>query len=108
LYSTRCAPPASGISITPGLGFTSTRAGFGGFPLGFAAILVFCLFSQQRIRPALAAIATVVAIVVAVRLYGVAQDGTLRQSVHLLIPETVIMIVALLGVLLEQKRRVQA
>jgi hypothetical protein len=31
----------AGIVIEPGLGFTTTRAGFGGFPLGFAVILVF-------------------------------------------------------------------
>ena len=36
----------SGIIIRSAIGFTNTRAGFGGFPLGFAVILVFCLFSS--------------------------------------------------------------
>src|SRR6185369_7001808 len=60
----------SGIVIQPGLGFTNTRAGFGGFPLGFAVILIFCLFSSRRLLAALSAIVTVAAVILAVRLYG--------------------------------------
>lgn len=101
------AAAASGIVIEPGLAYTNTRAGFGGFPLGFALILVFCLFSSRRLLSALASIATVDAAILAVRLYGAVQDGTLSQSAHLLIPETALLVIALLGVLMETRRRAQ-
>ena len=99
------AAASSGITLEPGPGYTNTRAGFGGFPLGFAAILVFCLFSSRRLLAALASIATVVAAILAVRLYGAQQDGTFGASAHLLIPEAAILVVSLLGVLMETRRR---
>jgi hypothetical protein len=95
----------AGIAIEPGLGFTSTRAGFGGFPLGFAVILVFCLFSSRRLLAALSAIATIAAVILVVRLYGAAQDATFSQSAHILIPETVLLAISLVGAVLERKRR---
>jgi hypothetical protein len=95
----------AGIVLQPGVGFTNTRAGFGGFPLGFAVILVFCLFSSRRLLAAMASIATIAAVILAVRLYGAIQDGTLSQSAHILIPEVVLLAISLLGVLMETKRR---
>ena len=95
----------SGIIIRSAIGFTNTRAGFGGFPLGFAAILVFCLFSSRRLLAALSSIVTVATVILAVRLYGAVQDATFSQSAHLLIPETVLLVIALLGVVMETKRR---
>jgi hypothetical protein len=95
----------AGITIEPGVGYTNTRAGFGGFPLGFAAILVFCLFSSQRLLPALSSIATVATVILVVRLYGAVQDATFSQSAHLLIPETALIVISLLGVAMETKRR---
>ena len=99
------AAASSGITIEPGIGYTNTRAGFGGFPLGFAVILVFCLFSSRRLFAALAAIATVAAVILAVRLYGAQQDATFSQSAHLLIPEAAIFVVSLLAALMEGRRR---
>lgn len=95
----------AGIVIEPGLGFTTTRAGFGGFPLGFAVILVFCLFSSRRLLAGLSSIATIVAVILAVRLYGTAQDATFGQSAHILLPEAVLLVISLVGVVLEMKRR---
>jgi hypothetical protein len=95
----------AGITIQPGVGYTNTRAGFGGFPLGFAAILVFCLFSSRRLLAALSSIVTVAAVILAVRLYGAAQDTTFSQSAHILIPETILLVVSLLGVVMEARRR---
>jgi hypothetical protein len=99
------AATASGITIQPGLGYTNTRAGFGGFPLGFALILLFCLFSPQRLLAALASIATVAGVILFVRLYATVLDNTLSESAHLLAPEAVITIVSLLGVWMESARR---
>jgi hypothetical protein len=95
----------SGIMIQPGVGYTNTRAGFGGFPLGFAAILVFCLFSSQRLLAALSAIATVAGVILAVRFFGAVADASFSQSAHTLIPETILFVVALLGGVLEARRR---
>jgi hypothetical protein len=105
VFDPQQAAESSGIILQPGLGFTNTRAGFGGFPLGFAVILVFCLFSSHRLLAALSSIATVAGVILAVRLYGAAQDATFGQSAHLLIPETVLLIISLLGVVMETKRR---
>lgn len=95
---------ASGLSIQSALGFTNTRAGFGGFPLGFALILIFCLFSMRKLLPALASIAVVSAVILVVRLYGAQRDGTFAVSAHLLAPEAAILILAVLGVLIEKRR----
>lgn len=105
VFDPREAAANSGIAIQPGVGYTNTRAGFGGFPLGFAAILVFCLFSSRRLLPALSSIAMIAAVILAVRLYGAAQDATFSQSAHILIPEAAILVISLLGVVMETKRR---
>jgi hypothetical protein len=97
----------AGITIEPGLGTTNTRAGFGGFPLGIAAILVFCLFSSRRLLAALSSIATIAAVILAVRLFGAARDATFAESAHLLIPEAAIFIVSLLAAAIEARRRRQ-
>jgi hypothetical protein len=99
------AAASSGITLDSAIGTTNTRAGFGGFPLGFAALLVFCLFSSRRLLAGLASIATVAAVILAVRLYGAAQDGTFGQSAHLLIPEAAILVVSLAAALMETRRR---
>jgi hypothetical protein len=99
------AAASAGITIAPGIGTTNTRAGFGGFPLGFAAILLFCLFSPRRLLAALSSIATVAAVILAVRLFGAARDATFAASAHLLIPEALIFIVSLLAAAIEAGRR---
>ncbi|SDA57986.1 hypothetical protein [Mesorhizobium qingshengii] len=105
VFDPQQAAATSGIAIEPGLGFTNTRAGFGGFPLGFALILVFCLFSSRWLLAALSSIAIVTAVIFVVRVYGAAQDSTFSQSAHLLIPEAGILVVSLLGVAMEKRRR---
>jgi Domain of unknown function (DUF4345) len=102
------AAASSGITPESAVGTTNVRAGFGGFPLGFAAILAFCLFSSRRLLPALALIATVGGVILAVRLYGAGVDGTFSESAHLLIPEAAIVVVSLLGVLMEARRHALA
>jgi hypothetical protein len=98
------AATASGLSINLPLGFTNTRAGFGGFPLSFALFLIYCLFSTRRHLPALGSIALVSAVILAVRLYGAQKDGTFALSAPLLVPEAAILFLAVLGVLIEKRR----
>ena len=95
------AAASSGLAIDSAVGATNTRAGFGGFPLGIATILVFCLFSARTLLPALASIATIAVVILMVRAYGAAQDGTYAESLHLLIPEAVISVAAFLGAVVE-------
>jgi hypothetical protein len=99
------AAAAAGITLDSAIGTTNTRAGFGGFPLGFAVLLAFSLFSSRRLLATLAAIATLAAVILAVRLYGAAQDGTFGESAHLLIPEAAILVVSLAAALMEVRRR---
>ena len=105
VFDPKAAAANSGIILQPGVGYTNTRAGFGGFPLGFAAVLLFCLFSSRRLLAALSSIATVAAVILSVRLYGAAQDASFSQSAHILIPETALLVVSLLGAVMETKRR---
>jgi len=102
------AAATSGITIEPGIAYTNTRTGFGVFPLGFALILLFCLFSSRRLLTALALIATVTAVILFVRLYAAALDNTFAASARLLAPETAITVISLLGVWLEWARRSHA
>jgi hypothetical protein len=107
IFDPQRAAATSGLAIQSAVGFTNTRAGFGGFPLGFAVILVFCLFSSRRLLPALSSIATIAAVILAVRFYGAVHDATFGQSAHILVPETVLLVVSLLGVAMERTRRRQ-
>jgi len=95
----------SGIAATTGPGFTNTRTGFGGLPLCFALILIFCLFSQRRLQAGLGAIAAVMAVVLAVRAYAVGQDGTFVQNSSVFMLEGTILAVAAAGLLVETRRR---
>jgi hypothetical protein len=105
IFDPQGAAAASGLSIPSAVGATNARAGFGGFPLGFALILIFCLFSTRRLLPALGSIAVVSSVILFVRLYGAQTDGTFSQSAHLLAPEVAILAFAILGVLMERRRR---
>lgn len=99
------AAAGAGVAIAADVGATNIRAGFGGFPLGLAAILVFCLFSSRRLFAGLGFIATVAAVILSVRLFGAVHDSTLAQSTRILIPETAMLAVSLLGILIEKRRR---
>jgi hypothetical protein len=104
VFDPQQAAANAGITIQPGLGTTNTRAGFGGFPLGFAVILVFCLFSSRRLLAALWSIATVAGVILCVRLCGAAVDSTFSESAHLLIPEMLILAASVLGAMIEARR----
>src|ERR1043166_1310286 len=95
----------SGIAAAAGPGFTNMRTGFGGLPLSFALILGFCLISRQRLRAGLAAIVTVMVVVLAVRAYAVGEDGTFAQNSPLFVLEGTILLISLAGLLIETKRR---
>ena len=98
----------SGFTLDSAVGYTNVRAGVGGFPLGFAMILTFSLFSSRRLWGALASIATIDGVLLVIRLYGAAHDHTFSQSARILIPEVVVLVFSLVGVRVETRRRALA
>jgi hypothetical protein len=94
-----------GITLSSPLGYTILRVGFGGFPLGFAIIILACLISAQRILIGLSFVATMVAVVLAVRILGVYLDGTASQSSKLIVAEAVLLVLSAIGLFLELGRR---
>lgn len=100
------AAAGSGLSLASSVGYTTARAGIGGFPLSIAAILAFCLLSRRRHLMALALIATVASVLLVIRLYSAAYDGTFAESLHIIVPESAIVAISLLSLRLEQRRRI--
>lgn len=99
------ASAALGISLTTPEAITTTRIGFGAFPLAFALFLAACLVSGRRLLIGLALAATVTAVATAVRAVGIALDGTAAQSVKLLQAEIGLLGVLVAGLSVETSRR---
>jgi hypothetical protein len=99
------ASAATGVTLNSGLATTVTRVGFGAFPLAFAIFSFACLLSTRRLLVGVSLVATVVSTAIAVRLFSLAADGAVPESTRLFVPETVILALALTGLLLEVSRR---
>jgi hypothetical protein len=95
---------ARGMMLTTGLGATTARVGFGAIPLAVAVFCFACLLSPRRQRAGVSLVATLLATVIAVRLFGVAADGAAPESVRLFVPEAVILALSLGGLLLDEAR----
>jgi hypothetical protein len=98
------ASAATGVTLSSGLAATTTRIGFGAFPLAFAIFSFACLLSTRRLLAGVSLVATVVTTAILVRLFGLAADGVAPESVRLFVPETIILLLSLSGVLLEAAR----
>jgi hypothetical protein len=98
----------TGVTLTSGLAITTTRIGLGAFPLAIAIFCFTCLLSAKRLRAGVSLVATVLTTAIAVRLQSIATDGVVAQSVRLFIPEGVILVLAMSGLLLETARQRQA
>ena len=85
------AAAASDITLGSKLAITNMRASFGAFPLGCALFVLVCLVVSSLRRTGLVFVALIVGTALAVRIFGVVADGTFAESVHLLIPETVLL-----------------
>ena len=90
-----------GVTLTTGLGTTTMRIGFGAFPLAIAIFSFTCLLSRQRQRAGVSLVATVLMTAIAVRLLSIAIDGPVARSLRLFIPESVVLLLALGGLMLE-------
>ena len=89
------AAAASDITLGSKLAITNMRASFGAFPLGCALFVLVCLVTSSLRRTGLVFVALIVGTALAVRIFGVVADGTFAESVHLLIPETVLLALSL-------------
>ncbi len=94
-----------GLAFTNPLGATIYRVGFAGFPLGCAAFLAFCLRTNQRTLTGLIFSALFNGAVLAVRIFGMAVDSTVQQSVALVKGEIVVVAISLVGITIEIGRR---
>lgn len=81
------------------------RVAFGAFPLGFAAILLWCLVSRQRLLHGLAALAAMIGIVTAVRGWGLVVDGSAAEALKLLRVEAIVFSLSVAGLVIELARR---
>lgn len=101
------AATAVGISFVTPLGMTIGRVGFGAFPLACSLFTLSCLLSSRRLLTGLGFVATVMGVVLVVRVFGMLADGTIEQNMHLVIAELVFLVLMLAGVVIERGRRQQ-
>ena len=96
---------AQGIAFTSSLGPTVFRVSFGGFPLGCALFLVYCLISSRRTLMGLIFSALVLGVLLVVRIFGMEVDSSVQQSMPLVEPESALVAIMLLGVAIEMGRQ---
>jgi hypothetical protein len=99
------ASAARGATLGSPLAATTTRVGFGAFPLAFAIFSLVCLLSRRRVVAGISLVAIVMTTAILVRLVSIAADGAIPQSTRLFIPETVILLLSLGGLMMEAARR---
>lgn len=96
---------ATGVTFNSALASTTTRVGSGAFPLGLAIFTFACLISARRLLVGVSLIATVITTAIVVRIVGVVVDGPALDSTRLFIPEGIMLILAVVGMVLETARR---
>jgi hypothetical protein len=98
------AATATGATLNTAFAVTTARVGFGAFPTGVALFTAISLFSTRRLVPAVQLVATLVTSAIVVRVIGRIADGAVPGSSKLFIPEGVILLLSLIGLLLQPKR----
>lgn len=93
------------ITFGSGEGVTVARVGFGGFPLAFALMLLFCLLSARRLFAGLSMLVLVAVVVTAARVLGIAIDGPAPFTMHVLKPEIGFIVASATALLFERRRR---
>lgn len=96
------AAAATGAVLSTPLASTTTRIGFGAFPLGIAVFALTSLLSR-RVVPAVRLVAIVVSSAIVVRAISIVADGAVPASSRLFVPEIVILLLALAGLVLQRK-----
>lgn len=93
------------ITLRSAAGVTVVRAGFGGFPLAVAIILLGCLVAERRLLTGLAVLAVVAVVITVARLLGLVLDGAAPFTVRVLKLEFVLIGLSTTALLLERWRR---
>ena len=96
---------AQGISFNTAVGVTVARIGFGAFPLAFAIITLSCLISRQRLLTGIYIVLTVIGVALVVRVFGMLVDNSVKESMKVLTPEVVMLVLSLIALNLERRRR---
>ena len=94
-----------GIVLPPGLGVTIARVGLGGFPLGCSIFLATCWLSRRRMITGLTFVGIMTSVILAVRLFGMAADSTVRENLHLVQAEIGLLVITGIGLFVELSRR---
>jgi hypothetical protein len=94
-----------GLSFDSALAVTITRVGFGAFPLGCSIFTLWCLISTRRLLTGLGFVATMISVVLIVRIFGIMVDGTTRENMRLVSAEVGLLILFMIGLLIEFGRR---
>jgi fucose permease len=94
-----------GITLRSPSAVTIVRVGFGGFPLGFAAAVIGCLFSTRRLLTGTALVVAVVGGATIARIQGLLIDGATPYNLSLLRPEIAMLTLSALGAFLERRRQ---
>jgi hypothetical protein len=89
------AAAASDMTLGSALAVTNMRASFGAFPLGCALFVLVCLVTSSLRKTGLVFVALIVGTALAVRVFGIVADGTLAESLRVVIAETVLLSLSL-------------
>jgi hypothetical protein len=98
------AAAATGISFTRPIGLTVGRIGFGAFPLAAAIATALCLSSPQRRLTGLQFVAILLGVALIVRIFGIAADRTLAESLRVTVNEVVMLSLVVLGMVAHSAR----
>ena len=100
------ADPVHAVEATgSAFAVAAVRVGGGAFPLGCAIFTFSCLLSARRLLMGVSLVATVVGTAMLVRIFAVFTDGVAAARTRLFIPEAVMVVLALAGIVLESLRR---
>ena len=98
---------AIGVTVGPGHAAAAMRVGSGGFPLACAIFCLGCLSSIHRLTAGVGVVVAVMTTFIALRLFSLGADGMVPESLRLMIPEAVILVLSLAGLVLEAARMKQ-
>src|ERR1700732_824600 len=85
------AAAASNMTLGSPRAITNMRASFGAFPLGCALFVLVCLLTSSLRKTGLVFVALIVGTALVVRVFGIVADGTLTESLRVLVAETVLL-----------------
>jgi hypothetical protein len=94
-----------GIAVGSASAATIVRVGFGGFPLGFAVALFATALRPRRLLTGLYLVLAVAGAATAARIQGLLLDGVTPYNLRLLAPEIVMVMLSVIGIGLEVRRR---